>query len=111
MLQIIGDKGKSVIADAINKHNKAIIYVYDKEPIQTLDSYFVSSKHFSIEEFCENVKRDIENLDYEYLPVNIIILYTNSSNTNVIVNIRNLANELEEKQLVTTVIVMTKRQE
>ena len=109
MLQVIGDVGKSVIADAIKKYNNARIYVYDKEPVQTLDSYFISSKHFDVEEFCENVKRDIEGLGCEYLPVNTVILYTNCPNINVIVDIRNLARELEEKHLVETVIVMAKQ--
>lgn len=109
MLQVIGDAGKSVVADAIKKYNNARIYVYDKEPVQTLDSYFISSKDFVVEEFCENVKRDIEGLGCEYLPVNTVILYTNCPDINVIVDIRTLAMELEEKHLVETVIVMAKQ--
>lgn len=109
MLQVIGDVGKSVIADAIKKYNNARIYVYDKEPVQTLDSYFISSKDFVVEEFCESVKRDIEGLGCEYLPVNTVILYTNCPDINVIVDIRDLARELEEKHLVGTVIVMAKQ--
>lgn len=109
MLQVIGDVGKSVVADAIKKYNNARIYVYDKEPVQTLDSYFISSKDFIVEEFCESVKRDIEGLGCEYLPVNTVILYTNCPDINVIVDIRNLARELEEKHLVETVIVMAKQ--
>ena len=109
MLQVIGDVGKSVVADAIKKYNNARIYVYDKEPVQTLDSYFISSKDFVVEEFCESVKRDVEGLGCEYLPVNTVILYTNCPDINVIVDIRELARELEEKHLVGTVIVMAKR--
>ena len=109
MLQVIGDVGKSVIADAIKKYNNARIYIYDKEPVQTLDSYFISSKDFVVEEFCESVKRDIEGLGCEYLPVNTVILYTNCPDINVIVDIRDLARELEEKHLVGTVIVMAKQ--
>ena len=109
MLQVIGDVGKSVVADAIKKYNNARIYVYDKEPIQTLDSYFISSKHFVVEEFCESVKRNIEGLGCEHLPVNMAILYTNCPDINVIVDIRDLARELEEKHLVGTVIVMAKQ--
>lgn len=109
MLQVIGEVGKSVIADAINKYNKARIYVYDEEPVQTLDSYFISSKDFVVEEFCESVKRDIEGLGCEYLPINTVVLYTNCSDINVIVDIRDLARELEEEHLVGTAIVMAKQ--
>lgn len=109
MLQVIGDVGKSVVADAIKKYNNARIYVYDKEPVQTLDSYFISSKDFVVEEFCESVKRDVESLGCEYLPVNTVVLYTNCPDINVIVDIRDLARELEEKHLVGTVIVMAKQ--
>lgn len=109
MLQVIGDVGKSVVADAIKKYNNARIYVYDKEPVQTLDSYFISSKDFIVEEFCESVKRDVEGLGCEYLPVSTVILYTNCPDINVIVDIRDLARELEEKHLVGTVIVMAKQ--
>ena len=109
MLQVIGEVGKSVIADAIKKYNNARIYVYDKEPVHTLDSYFISSKDFIVEEFCEIVKRDIKGLRREYLPVNTVILYTNCPDINVIVDIRDLARELEEKHLVRTTIVMAKQ--
>lgn len=109
MLQVIGDVGKSVVADAIKKYNNARIYVYDREQIQTLESYFISSKHFTVEEFCESVKRDIEGLGCEYLPVNTVVLYTNCPDINVIVDIRDLARELEEKHLVGTTIVMAKQ--
>lgn len=108
MLQVIGDKGKSVIADAIQKYDNARIYVYDKEPVQTLDSCFISSKHFSVEEFCESVGRDIEGLGYDYLPINTVVLYTNSPDINVIVDIRDYAKTLEEKHMASTVIVMAK---
>lgn len=109
MLQVIGDVEKSVVADAIKKYNNARIYVYDKEPVQTLDSYFISSKDFIVEEFCESVKRDVEGLGCECLPVSTVILYTNCPDINVIVDIRDLARELEEKHLVGTVIVMEKQ--
>jgi len=109
MLQVIGDVGKSVVADAIKKYNNARIYMYDKEEILTLDSIFISSKDFVVEEFCESVKRDIEGLGCEYLPVNTVVLYTNCPDINVIVDIRDLARELEEKHLVKMAIVMTKQ--
>ena len=41
--------------------------------------------------------------------MNTVILYTNCPDINVIVDIRNLARELEEKHLVETVIVMAKQ--
>ena len=109
MLQVIGENGKSVVADAIQKYNNARIYIYDKEPVQTLDAYYISSKHFTVEEFCKSVKRDIEGLGCYYLPVNTVVLYTNCLDINVIVDIRVLARELEEKHLAGTVIVMAKQ--
>ena len=70
MLLLKGNVGKSKVVDAIQKYNNARIYVYDKEPIQTLDSYFISSKEFTIKEFCESLYRDINGLGYDNLPVN-----------------------------------------
>ena len=108
MLVVKGRVGKSVVADAIKKYNNARIYVYNIEPIKTLDAYFISSKHFTVEEFCKSVKRDIEVLGCDALPVNTVLLYTNSPDINVIGDIRSFATELEEKHMVVTSIVMAK---
>lgn len=107
MLQVIGEVGKSVIADAIKKYNNARIYVYDKEEILTLDSIFTSSNFFSVDEFYENICKDIKAQKCEY-PANTIILYTNSPDINIITDIKAYANTLEEKCMVGTVITMTR---
>lgn len=107
MLQVIGDVGKSIVADAIKKYNNARIYVYDKEEILTLDSIFVSSKYFSVDDFYEEICKDIKAQRCEY-PANTIILYTNSPDINVITDIKAYADTLEEKCMVGTVITMTK---
>lgn len=44
MLILKGNKGKSIVAEALHKFNFAPIYVYDKEPIETVISDFISSE-------------------------------------------------------------------
>lgn len=108
MLKLTGDAGKSVIVEAIQKFRGARVYVYDKEQVGTLDAYFVSQKYFTVGEFCESVERDLKGLDIEQLPVNTIVLYTNSPDINVYGELWGFAEELEENGLAGTTIVASK---
>ena len=108
MLLLKGNQGKSVIVNAIQKYNNAKVYVYNNEPIQTLDSYFVSSKYFSVKEFCESIFKDINGLGAENHPVHMIVTYTNLSDGNEIGLIEDYANMFEKMRLVSTVVVTCK---
>lgn len=107
MLLLKGNVGKSKVVDAIQKYNNARVYVYDEEPIQTLDSYFISSKEFGIEEFCKSLYRDINGLGYDNLPVNMVVIYTNLSELEIGL-IEDYANTLEKNYMVCNVIVTCK---
>ena len=109
MLQLIGENGKSVIIDAIQKLYGARVYVYDKEEVNNLDAYFVSQKCFSIEEFCESVKSDLEGYNVEQRPINTVVLYTNSLDINIISELWYLAKELEEKHYAVRTMVASRQ--
>lgn len=107
MLQIIGERGKSIIVDAIQQYNNARVYIYDEEIIQQLDCYFMSSKEFSVEEFCESVYKDMVSLENDF-PVKMVVLYTNSQNINIISEIWECANKLEEENLAAITVVASR---
>lgn len=108
MLKLTGNAGKSVIVDAIQKYNNARVYVYGEEPIQTLDSYFISSKDFTAKEFCESLYRDIEGIGCEHLPVNMVVIYTNLSDIEDIGLIEDYAHTLENNHMIGIVVVTSK---
>lgn len=48
--------------------------VYDAESIGTLETLFVSSKRYGLEELCDSIKKDIQS---ECKSRSMIIVYTN----------------------------------
>ena len=106
MLQVIGDVGKSVVADAIKKYNNARIYSYDTDIIPSLESYHVYTDECDIKEFCEFVFDDIQGLGGEVLPLNMVVIYTNLSEIDNIGILEDYANTLEQNKMVGTVVIM-----
>lgn len=106
MLQVIGDVGKSVVADAIKKYNNARIYSYDTDIVPSLESYHVQSDECDIKEFCKFVFDDIHNLGDEVLPLSMVVIYTNLSEINDIGVLEDYANTLEQNKMVGTVVIM-----
>ena len=56
------------------------IIVYDKEPIRTVETCYVSSKDFNLEDLCDSIKREIES---ECRLRSMIIVYTNFSESEI----------------------------
>ena len=51
MLVLKGNVGKSVVLQSlIESYPDSYVIVYDKEPIGTIPTYYVSSKEFNLEE-------------------------------------------------------------
>lgn len=108
MLKLTGNAGKSVIVDAIKKYNNARVYSYDKELIPVMESYHVNSDECNVEEFCKFVFNDIYELGKEYLPINMVVIYTNLSAIKDVGLIENYALTLEHNHMVGTVVVMSR---
>jgi len=106
MVRIEGETGKSIIVDALQKSRNARVYVYDKEPVDSLDACFVSSKYFTTEEFFESVKRDLTGT--HSLPADMVVLYTNSPDCNVYGDFWSFAQELEEQNYAVLAVVASR---
>lgn len=75
MLVLKGNVGKSVVLQSlIESYPDSYAIVYDKEPISTIPTCYVSSKEFNLEDLCESIKREIES---ECKSRSMIIVYTN----------------------------------
>ena len=75
MLVLKGNVGKSVVLQSLIESNPdSYSNVYDKEPINTIPTCYVSSKEFNLEDLCESIKREIES---ECKSKSMIIVYTN----------------------------------
>ena len=75
MLVLKGNVGKSVVLQSlIESYSDSYAIVYDKEPIGTILTCYVSSKEFNLEDLCESIKREIES---ECKSKSMIIVYTN----------------------------------
>lgn len=109
MIKVSGKSGKSIIAEAIQKYNGAVIYSYYDELLPFENGYHVDSSKYSIEEFCEGITADIreEVEKNESSPLNMVIIYTNISDASEINTLCACAERLEEvEKLVGTVVVM-----
>ena len=60
MIKVSGKSGKSIIAEAIQKYNGAVIYSYYDELLPFENGYHVDSGKYSIDEFCEGITVDIK---------------------------------------------------
>ena len=111
MIKISGKSGKSIIADAIQKYNGAVIYSYYDELLPFENGYHVDSGKYSVEEFCEGITTEIkEEVERnEGSPLNMVIIYTSVSDVSEIGTLYAYAERLEEvEKLVGTVVVMTR---
>ena len=108
MLKLTGNVGKSIIVDAIKQYNNARVYSYDKELIPILESYHVNSDECSVKEFCQFVYNDICGLGDEYLPINMVVIYTNLSDIKDVGLIENYAHTLEYNHMVGIVVVVSR---
>ncbi len=107
MLILKGNTGKSIVADALHRYNFAPIFVYDKETINTIDCDFIPSDEFSIIQFCEGLYDHIKEYNYELLPINMIVIYTNLPELDCGM-IFDYAHKIEVENLVGNVIVTCK---
>jgi len=81
MLVLKGNVGKSVVLQSlIESYPDSYTIVYDKEPIGTIPTCYVSSKEFNLEDLCESIKREIES---ECKSRPMIIVYTNLSESEI----------------------------
>lgn len=111
MIQVTGKNGKSIIADAIQRYNGAMIYSYYNEELPFEHYWHVNSDEYSVKEFCEGITANIkeEVKQNENLPLNMIVVYTNLSNIKDIATLHTWASRLENaEKLVGTVVVMTR---
>lgn len=108
MLKLIGDKGKSFIVNAIQKYSNAKIYVYYEDYIETIEGYQFNSNEYSVEQFCEFVYKNVNNLNNEFLPVNIIVIYTNLFDNEQIKIIEDCATKIELENIAGNVIITHK---
>ena len=105
MLVLKGNVGKSVVLQSlIESYQDAYVMVYDTESIGTLETLFVSSKHYGLEELCDDIKRDIES---ECKSRSMIIVYTNLLEAEI-ESVKNLVEKLEEDHFCRYGIVMCK---
>ena len=109
MIKVSGVSGKSIIADAIQKYNGAVIYSYYNELLPFENCYNVYPDEHSVKEFCNGITDDIkeEVKRNEELPLNMVVIYTNVSDDLEIHTLYLYAKRLEENKLVGTVVVMT----
>lgn len=110
MIKITGESGKSEIANAIQKYNGAVIYSYYDTMLPFENCYHINDDECSVKEFCDFVVDDVkENVSKNYgLPLSMIVIYTNVSDTSDICSLTAYAGRLEEvEKLVGTVVVMT----
>ena len=107
MIKITGKTMKSEIANAIQHYNGAKIFSYDDYLPPFVNCWHVNSDEYSVEEFCEGIMADIkeEVKNKEYLPLQMIVIYTNLENIAEINMIYNCAEKIEKEHLVVSVVV------
>lgn len=105
MLVIKGSVGKSVVLQSlIESYQDSYVIVYDEESIGTLETLFVSSKNYNLEELCESIKRDIQS---ESKSRSMIIVYTNLPESEITC-VKTLVEKLEANHFCRYGIVMCK---
>lgn len=105
MLVLTGNVGKSVVLRSlIETHKDIYAIIYDKHALNTLETLFVSSDNFSVEELCEGIKRDINS---ECRCRELVVIYTNLCEADAFV-IKNLIKELESDKVCRNGIIMCK---
>lgn len=106
MLVLKGNVGKSVVLQSLmESYQDTYAIVYDKEMIGTLETLFVSSEHYGLEELCDSIKKDIQS---ECKSRSMIIVYTNLPEADIEC-IKNLVAKLEMDHFCRYGIVMCKK--
>lgn len=105
MLLLKGNVGKSaVLQSLIESYPDSYAIIYDKEMIGTLETLFVSSEHYGLEELCNSIKQDIQS---KCESRSMIIVYTNLLEDDIEC-IKNLVAKLEMDHFCRYGIVMCK---
>ena len=105
MLVLTGNKGKSVVLQSlVNSNPDHYAIVYDREPIATLDTLFVSSVHYRMMEFVEMLSKEVRS---ECKCREMLIVYTNLSEADTFA-IKDMIEELEDEGFCRYGIVMCK---
>lgn len=103
MLKLIGENGKSIIAEALQEYSHAKVYVYDTYENPVLN-YYVDTNRYSVQEFCDFVYNDLTELEH----TNMVVLYTNLSDILKVLQINIFAKQIEKEGLARLVVVATK---
>ena len=104
MLKLIGENGKSIIAEALQEYSHAKVNVYDTYENPVLN-YYVDANRYSVQEFCDFVYNDLTELEH----TDMVVLYTNVSDISAMETIRRYAELLEGEGLASLVIVTSKK--
>ena len=111
MLKLIGENGKSIIAEALQEYeySHAKVYVYDMYENPALNYYYVDANRYSVKEFCDLVYNDLTELEH----TNVVVLYTNLSDINLsdilkVLKINTFAEQIEKEGLARLVVVANK---
>lgn len=103
MLKLIGENGKSIIAEALQEYSHAKVYVYDTYENPVLN-YYVDAARYSVQEFCDFVYNDI----VKFVHTDMIVLYTNVSDMLKVLKINIFAEQIEKEGLARLVVVANK---
>lgn len=105
MLVLKGNAEKLVVLQSlIESYPDSYTIVYDKEPIRTLKTCYVSSNDYNLEDMCDGIKREIEREDRSR---SMIIVYTNLPESEID-SIKSLVEKFESGHFCRWGIVMCK---
>lgn len=92
MMVLTGNVGKSVVLQSlVETHNDIYALVYDESSIPVVETLYVSSKDFGIEELCDSIRRDVCS---ECGCKELVVVYTNLHEADTFA-IKDLIEELE----------------
>lgn len=108
MIKVSGKSGKSIIAEAIQKYNGAVIYAYCDDLPPFTECYYVNRSEATVREFCGFILHDlIEKTKDGAIPM--IVIYTNESDletTGILADYT--VSNYEHDGYVGTVVLMTR---
>ena len=109
MIRVTGRNQKSEIAHAIQQYNESDIYSYYEDLLPFAREYHASPSACTVEEFCKFIMDSLEEKvkANEYLPISMIVIYTNLDEPIKIAIVENYIKEIEKKNLVGNVVFMT----
>lgn len=105
MMVLTGNVGKSIVLQSlVETHSNIYALVYDESSIPVVETLYISSKDFGIEELCESIRRDIYS---EQGRRELLVVYTNLHEADTFA-IKDLIEELEQDGFCRYGIVMCK---